>query len=163
MIRRPPKRCCMASDAVFPRVHLDDLGSGEEGVVEVVAGVFCAKGALDVPAGVLVVLGSTRNFVAEEAARRRAIGIEGDVVLAEDSEEFGLGAAADWIVLALVDGGFDEVVLLADRHDGLNFADRVVGKAEALKFAFLVGLVHRCAGLEEGGGAVRCVEVHDID
>ena len=126
VIRRPPERSSVPRDAMLLRVHLDDLGGGEERVVEVVTRILGTEGTLDVPAAVPVVLAGAADLVGEEATGRGRVGVEGDVVFAEDGEELGLGATADRVVLALVDGGFDEAVCFAEGHDLLDFLDGVV-------------------------------------
>jgi len=69
--------------------------------------------------------------------------------LAEDGEEFGLGASADGVVLALIDGRLDEVVALADFDNFLDILDLEIGKAKAFEFAVFVGFVHGKASLFE--------------
>ena len=158
----PPQPDGMSVDAVHASVLPDHLGGGEHGVVEVVVAVLGAEGRLGVPARPGHARGGARHLAGEEAAGRRAVGVEGDVVSAEGGEELLFAAAADGVVLALVDGGHDEAVGLAELDDLLYFRRGEVREAESLELPCLVGRVHGGERVFQWCGSICGVQVHDV-
>ena len=122
-----PSQCCRVTrDTVKGGVALDHLGGSEKRVMEVVASVFGAEWRLDVPPTLVGGSVAFGNFVREEATGRRAVGVEGDVVLTQKSEQLGLGSSADGVVLSLVDGWLHQFVAFADLENLFYVGDLVV-------------------------------------
>lgn len=153
----------MPGNAEFASLLPDELGGGEQRVVEVVASVFGAKRGSNVPPTVLVLGRGSGDLVGEETTCRRAVGVKGNVVIAKDTEQALFTASADGVVLALIHGWFHKAVVLADLDHLFDLFDGEVGQAKAFKLALEIGFVHGLGRLGERSGTVGGMQVHDID
>lgn len=78
----------------------------------------------------------------QEAASNWTVGVEGDAVLAQGGEQFGLLPTAHGRVVSLVDGGQDVIVFFGDADNFFDFSGVEVGETEAAEFVGLVELIY---------------------
>lgn len=93
----------------------------------------------------------------QEAAGNGAVGVEGDAELAQCREDLRLLQARDGGVVALVDGGEDEVVRAAVVVRVLDLGGAEVGESEAAEKALGVGGVDAAQLRVEVDGGVGTV------
>lgn len=84
-------------------------------------------------------------------------------MLADSGEDLVFGAPGDGRVVALVDGGDDEVVFFGDLHDFVDFVRQEVGDAQALEDALFVEGVEAAEGFFPGDPLVGRVDVVDVE
>jgi hypothetical protein len=84
-------------------------------------------------------------------------------VFAQHREQLRLLFAGDGIIVPLVDSGQDELLLLCQLNDSLDFVGTEVGEAESVEFSRLVQLVDSGQCFFEGDLTVWSMEIEDVD
>ena len=166
VMRHPPKRTLRLRQAMVLRGSAQQVQRIEVLIVPVAAAVRLALPAgLVVAAAGLVARGVVVAVVAarQQAAGDGVVGVEGDAVVAQAGEEFGLDGAVQRVVHALVDGGLDPAVGIAQLADLRHFPRLVVADGEAREVAFFVEVVDGAHGHLVGRRPVRTVQVPHVD